>query len=236
MNVGLNRLAAIGVAVCSLVPCLSIASTTDFIPRLPEPTGISLTLLSKAEVDSDGVYLSDLVEGHSLIPAIRLRFGDAAAIEDGLLESRDTPPSTHKKRRILRLGDAPLFGEHIALSRSELSDLARRTLPEMTLIHWSGADRIRISRRARLLKAQELSLLLTEALQRDRVAGDLELRLTRSWPGLLVPDEPLSIKLLDRPADLSQNFTVRFEFRTAMESLGPWQMSVRAKVWRDTRR
>ena len=226
------------IGLCSLPACLSIASTTDFIPRLPEPTGISLTLLTKAEVDSDGIYLSDLVEGHSLIPAIRLRFGDAAAIEDGLSESRERSiPSTQKKRRILRLGDSPLFGEHIVLSRSELSDLARRTLPEMTLIHWSGADRIRIGRRARLLKAPELNHLLTEALQRDRAVSDsLELRLTRSWPGLLVPDEPLSIKLLDSPTSLSQNFTVRFEFRTAMESLGPWQMSVRAKIWSDTRR
>ena len=49
-----------------------------------------------------------------------------------------------------------------------------------------------------------------------------------------VPDEPLTLKILDLPTlGVTPFFIVRFELRTARESLGTWQLPVQARVWRD---
>jgi flagellar basal body P-ring formation protein FlgA len=62
----------------------------------------------------------------------------------------------------------------------------------------------------------------------------LELRLTRPWTARTVPDEPLTIKVLDIPPNgVTSSFILRFELRTAEQSLGNWQISLQARVWRD---
>jgi flagella basal body P-ring formation protein FlgA len=78
--------------------------------------------------------------------------------------------------------------------------------------------------------------LLTATLQQDYVKdkGDLELRLSQPWKTRNVPDEPLSLKVLELPTlGVTPLFIVRFELRTARESIGTWQLPVRARVWRD---
>lgn len=78
--------------------------------------------------------------------------------------------------------------------------------------------------------------LLTATLQNDYVKdkGDLELRLNRPWVTQNVPDEPLSIKVLDMPANgVTPTFIIRFELCTDSKVLGTWQCSVQARVWRD---
>jgi flagella basal body P-ring formation protein FlgA len=88
----------------------------------------------------------------------------------------------------------------------------------------------------RSLAESELLQLLTATLQNDYVKdkGELELRFGRAWATARVPDEPLTIKVLDIPATgVTPTFILRFELRTADKAVGTWQMSVTAHVWRD---
>jgi flagella basal body P-ring formation protein FlgA len=50
----------------------------------------------------------------------------------------------------------------------------------------------------------------------------------------VLPDEPLTLKILELPtAGVTPSFIVRFEIRTAHETIGIWQAAVRAHVWRE---
>jgi flagella basal body P-ring formation protein FlgA len=86
-----------------------------------------------------------------------------------------------------------------------------------------------------LLEA-DLVHLLTDALQQECVKdkGDLELHLSQPWTTRMVPGGPLTLKILDLPKNgLASSFIVRFELRTAHESLGTFQLAVQARLWRD---
>ncbi|MBC8094422.1 MAG: flagellar basal body P-ring formation protein FlgA [Akkermansiaceae bacterium] len=88
----------------------------------------------------------------------------------------------------------------------------------------------------RSFSESDLLALLTSTLQSEYVKdkGELELRLSRPWTARTVPDEILTIKVLDIPAmGVTPTFILRFELRTAEQSLGTWQASVQARVWRD---
>jgi len=86
------------------------------------------------------------------------------------------------------------------------------------------------------LRESDLKELLTASLQQEKVkeTGELELRLTRPWLPVNVPDEPLTVKLIDLPASgLGAAFMLRFELHTAHETVGAWPVSLQAKVWRE---
>ena len=52
--------------------------------------------------------------------------------------------------------------------------------------------------------------------------------------GWNVPDEALSLKVLDMPTlGVTPMFIVRFDLRTARGTLGTWQMPAQAHVWRE---
>lgn len=88
----------------------------------------------------------------------------------------------------------------------------------------------------RELAEAEIVELLTAALQQDYVKdkGELELRLSRPWAARKVPDELLTIKLLELPlTGVTPSFILRFELRTARERLGTYQVSASTRVWRD---
>ena len=83
----------------------------------------------------------------------------------------------------------------------------------------------------------DLVQLLTTTLQRDYVkdSGELEIRLTQPWKTRNVPNEPLTLVVLDMPTlGVTPNFVVRFELRAAQASLGTWEIPVKAHVWRET--
>ena len=80
--------------------------------------------------------------------------------------------------------------------------------------------------------------LLTSALQQQFVGadgGDLDLRLTRPWVSLNTQAGQLTLKILDMPNNgVASSFIVRFEIFTADGStLGNWQYSVQAHLWRE---
>ncbi len=101
---------------------------------------------------------------------------------------------------------------------------------------WGGETNPPVALQPRLLEETELKSMLTAALQREsaRDRGELELRLTRPWAAVAVPDAPLTLRILDLPSSgISPNFIARFELRAGAEALGSWQMPLQARLWRE---
>ena len=137
----------------------------------------------------------------------------------------------------LRLCDAPQFGKSIVLKRAEVGELARNAGLDQDLTNWTGPGVVRISRRSRVLADKEVLQRLTQLLQKQFVKeqGELELHLTQPVAAINVPDESLAIKISDLPtAGVSSALIVRFEAETTQgETVGSWQASLQAKVWRE---
>ena len=82
----------------------------------------------------------------------------------------------------------------------------------------------------------EIQQLLTEKLTQDHLTqgGELELRLTRQWSDVVVPDEPFEVKLLQMPAQgVMQSFSIRFELGHETETFGAWLVAVHASLWKE---
>jgi len=137
---------------------------------------------------------------------------------------------------VVRLCDAPAFGKLAILKRADVADLAQAAGLDLPLTNWTGPETMRIGRRVRPLAEQEMVQLLGSVLQKQFVKdqGDLELRLSRPWTTASIPDEPVTLKVLDLPTTgVAPSFIVRFELETAHgEHIGPWQVALQAKVWR----
>jgi flagella basal body P-ring formation protein FlgA len=178
-----------------------------FVPGAFAVEPSSWLLLTNAQVDSEGIFLSQVVAPESL-PAL---------------------PQ-------IRLADAPAFGQAVTLTRTQIFEVMQKAAPELVSSHWAGPERVRITRRSRILPEAELKEQLTARLQRDHVKdkGELELRLVRPWLPMLIPDEPYTLKILDLPTTgVSPSFVVRFELSTRHETLGRWQAALQARVWRE---
>ena len=150
------------------------------------PGAAAFELLPAAQVDSAGIFLHQI----------------ATASQSVL------PPQP------IRLADAPAFGQAASLSRAQIRELLKANAPEFAPTDWLGAAQVRVTRRARGLNERELRELLSATLQKDFVKdkGDLELRFTRPWASVFVPDETLVLKVIDLPATgVSAHFIVRFE-------------------------
>jgi flagella basal body P-ring formation protein FlgA len=164
-----------------------------------------MRMLAESQVSNRGIFFSDVADN----------VGNAGTI---------------------RIGDAPQFGRSIVLLRSQVAEMVHHYVPEIALTNWSGAARIRISRKTQPLGEAMLKELLTSTLQREvvRDRGDLEVRLMRPWSTIPVPDEPLSIRVLELPnAGVTPNFIVRFEIQASAQSIGTWQVPLQARVFHD---
>jgi len=136
----------------------------------------------------------------------------------------------------IRLGDAPAFGRSAVITRTQVEELFSKQSGNPLIAAWSGAEQVRVTRRARALTESELRELLTATLQRDNIKdrGDLELRFSRPWAQVLVPDETLVLRVLDLPVSgLSANFILRFEVQAGPDRVGPWQVLVQARVMKE---
>jgi flagellar basal body P-ring formation protein FlgA len=161
-------------------------------------------LAATAQVDSSGVYLKQLTQSGEPLPTVRLC-------------------------------DAPEFGKTLDLTRQQVSDLLAAASPGLTVTNWTGANAVEISRRTHTLTEADTLALLTATLQRDYVKdrGELELDFTQPWDAPTVPDEPLTVKILESPGEgVERQFILRFELCTASETVGIWQASLQAHVWR----
>lgn len=177
------------------------------LPAAPAASAQSLTLLTNALADSEGIFLSQVVSAEK-----------EAALPH------------------LRLGDAPPFGQAVLLTRGQIMESLQKASPDFLTTNWLGAERIRITRRARPYNESEIKDQLTAFLQNEYVKekGELELRFLRAWNPVLLPDEPLTLKILSLPtAGVTPNCIIRFELSTRREILGSWQAPVAAKIWRE---
>ena len=177
-----------------VLPCVAGESATFF-------------LRTNAEVDSEGIYLHQLVGTNSVA---------------------DLPS--------VRMADSPPLGRPMFLTRGQINEAVQRSNPALVATNWSGAERVRVARRSRPLEETEIKQLLTAVLQRDQVRdkGELELRLMRPWTTVAIPDETVVLNILDFPATgIVPNLYLRFELRHGQESLGSWQLSLQARVWRE---
>jgi flagella basal body P-ring formation protein FlgA len=158
-----------------------------------------------AEVTGNGVYLQQIVKSDQPLPT-------------------------------LHLCDAPQVGASMELSRSQINDLLATAAPDLMTTNWTGADTVLISRRTHTLNEADVLTLLTTTLQQDYVKdlGELELALTQPWVAPVVPDEPLTVKMLELPtAGVTRSFIARFQLCTATEIVGTWEVTLQAHVWHE---
>ena len=166
-----------------------------------------LELLPHAVASSQGVFLGDVV----------------------------TNKSEQALPRIL-LAPAPPVGRPMFYSRVQVNGMLAKAAPEISCTNWCGAERIKISRATRVGNYTMLQELLTEALQKESVKdrGEVELRFTRPWNALVVPDDPISIKITEMPSSgVSPNFVCRFDLMAGEEKVGTFQQMLSASVWRE---
>jgi flagella basal body P-ring formation protein FlgA len=176
---------------------------------LPTEKPWGLALLGAAEVNGEGVFLDQMV---ARVPA------------DGEPVPR------------LLVVPAPAAGQVAVYSRADLQAWLRAYAPDWVTSQWSGAQRLYVRRRTRALDEVEMREMMTEVLQRESVKerGELELRFSRPWTAVQVPDEPLTLRVVDMPATgPGANFMVRYELWCGTERVGQWQLAMSAKVWRD---
>jgi flagella basal body P-ring formation protein FlgA len=136
----------------------------------------------------------------------------------------------------IRLADSPALGQTLTLSRAQIQASLLQVAPDLATTPWQGSDRIRITRRTRLLDESDLRLMLVDALQKEYVRdnAELELRFARPWASINVPDEALDIRIIDVPiSGISANFIARFELRSGKELVGTWQAVLQARLWKD---
>jgi flagella basal body P-ring formation protein FlgA len=167
----------------------------------------ALALRPEAKVDGKGVFLSQVLA-----------------------------PSDHAPLPSFRLAAAPAVGQTNTLSRQQIIDMARDSVPALNTTNWSGPEIVRISRRVRQLCEAEVLDMLREAMQRDYVGGrgTLEIHFTRPWQPATVPEEAVTMQITDVPAaGMLPNLMAGFELWCGRERIGSWQAPMRARVWRD---
>jgi flagella basal body P-ring formation protein FlgA len=165
----------------------------------------ALQLAPSAEVTGSGVFLPELIQPNQPLPDVRLC-------------------------------DAPALGKTAELTRAQINHLLAAAAPNWVTTNWTGADAVHISRRTRALKEAAALALLTATLQKNYVKdeGKLELNFTQPWDAPAVPDEPLTVTILELPtAGVTPFFIARFQLCTATETVGTWQATLQAHVWRD---
>lgn len=202
-------------------PGLSSPAPAGSIPPAPPATSpgpgpgqimaeTRVVLLPVAAVDSTGIFLHQVAAVTGLDPAVAR----------------------------IRVANAPAFGRMVTLGRAQVIAAVQAARPELGAAAWtwSGNESVRVTRRSRMLAEGDLRDLLASTLQAEVVKdrGELELRLARPWVAVPVPDEPLTLKILDLPsAGVSQHFILRFELAAGDDRVGPWQAVAQARVMRN---
>ncbi len=155
--------------------------------------------------------------------------GEGVFLADVVLSAGDAPLPD------VRLAEAPVFGQALALTRAQVGEALAR-VGMTTATNWSGAARVSITRRSRMLGEADLLALVRTTLQEQHVKdrGELELRLPRPWTTIRIPDEPLTLRVLDLPTSgVNSYFILRFELLAGGAPVGTWQTALQARVWRE---
>lgn len=169
-------------------------------------------------------------------PSIFVLAAQAAVDSQGVFLDHLTSGDTNNPLPHIFLADAPAMGHSLALTRQQVQAILRQKAPDYASGKWDGAECIKITRKMRVLRDAELLQMLNTALQRDNVKerGELELRFSRPWMPVSVPDEPIEVKITELPSSgVSQSFIARFEIKAGKDLAGSWQAVLSAKIWRD---
>jgi flagella basal body P-ring formation protein FlgA len=156
-----------------------------------------------AAVRAEGVFSTDVIEGVPGLPRIRI-------------------------------AAAPAAGAWAAVSREEARAALSKAGFEIGATNWAGPATTRVSRLMRDLGEAEVRDLLAFELQRRyaRERGEIELRFTRPWRTVSIPDETFEVRLIDSPASgIVAAFSVRFELRAKDEVLGQWFQPLAVRHW-----
>ncbi len=89
-------------------------------------------------------------------------------------------------------------------------------------------------RQPRRLEEDDLRKLLTDYLneRRGENGGEWELRLTRPWTPVTIPDEPLKVEILEPALNrITSTSILRCEMRAGRQLVGVWQVPVHARLW-----
>ena len=189
-------------------PCLLISALMGSVALSIFAEGpVARSLVATAQVDSEGVFLDQILA-----------------------------PGPDEALPHVRLASAPAFSQTLSLSRMQIQDLLLKHAPDLAGTNWIGPAQVRISRKTRMLDETEFKTLLTATLQSETVKdkGELELRFSRAWTSLVVPDEPLTLRIMDLPASgVGANFFVRLELLAGGELVSKPQVALQARVWRE---
>jgi flagella basal body P-ring formation protein FlgA len=101
----------------------------------------------------------------------------------------------------------------------------------------TNASATNVPRPPRRLEEDELRSLLAAALnqRRGEDGGEWEVRLTRPWTPITVPDELLTMEIVEPSFNrITSSCILRFELRAGQKTVGSWQAQVQARCWRQT--
>ncbi len=156
-----------------------------------------------AAVRADGVFSTDVIQGIPALPRVRV-------------------------------APAPAAGGWSRLSRPSAVESLRGAGIDFSSVRWSGPHAARITRAMRDLNETEVRDLITQELQRKfaRSGGEIEVKLSRPWRTVSLPDETWEIRLLDLPAaGLQSLLSLKVEVMAAGESLGSWFQPIQVRHW-----
>ncbi|MEN9778016.1 MAG: hypothetical protein RIS24_635 [Verrucomicrobiota bacterium] len=178
-------------------------STPISTPTPAIPEPIVAVFAAGAMVHSEGVFSTDLIQGVPALPR-------------------------------LRVAPAPQVGAWSQLSRTSVVQMLRMAGVDLSAVRWTGPESARVSRAMRDLGEAEVRDRITQELQRRfaRNGGEIEVRLSRPWRSVSIPDESLDIRLQDLPAaGLQSLVSLKFEILAGGDAVGSWFQPIQVRHW-----
>jgi len=172
-------------------------------PKLAAPEPLVAVFATGAMVRSEGVFSTDLIQGVPALPRVRV-------------------------------APAPQVGAWSQLSRTSVVEALRISGVDLSLVRWTGPESARVSRAMRDLGEAEVRDRITQELQRRfaRNGGEIEVRLSRPWRSVSIPDESLDIRLLDLPtAGLQSLISLKVEVLVGGDAVGSWFQPIQVRHW-----
>lgn len=172
-------------------------------PMVAAPEPLVAVFATGAMVRSDGVFSTDLIQGIPALPRVRV-------------------------------APAPQVGAWSQLSRTSVVEALRIAGVDLSVVRWTGPESARISRAMRELGEAEVRDQITQELQRRfaRNGGEIEVRLSRPWRSVSIPDESLDIRLLDLPtAGLQSLISLKVEGLVGGDAVGSWFQPIQVRHW-----
>ena len=179
------------------------APTPISTPTPAVPEPIVAIFASGAMVHSEGVFSTDLIQGVPALPR-------------------------------LRVAPAPQVGAWSQLSRTSVVQTLRMAGVDLSSVRWTGPESARVSRAMRDLGEAEVRDRITQELQRRfaRNGGEIEVRLSRPWRSVSIPDESLDIRLQDLPAaGLQSLVSLKVEVSAGGYAVGSWFQPIQVRHW-----